>query len=94
MLSLIQETPLSCEGTLGFLTSGASRDLYEKLIETYGKPIKIGGGMLGNIQPMCSNLGHSWQCVFSAKSKHEAFWYGFAVLQDQFVTVMGYTDAD
>ena len=39
-------------------------DLYLKPIELDGKLLGMVGKWLGNIQPMCSAPGHSWQGPF------------------------------
>ena len=67
-------------------------------MDVYMKPIKIGRNAweyVRNIQPICSNLGHSWQGrFFSSKKQNKTFFNVFDILQKQFWTGIGYIDAD
>ena len=57
------------------------------------KPMKLGGIMVGNIRPMCFNLGHSCQ-VFCWKLKPSICICPLDLLQDHFWMGMGYIDTD
>ena len=47
--------------------------------------------MAGNIQPMCSKLGHSWQGhFFSSKTSPKSISYVLGILQSQFWTGIRY----
>ena len=63
-----------------------------------GRPEKICWNIVGHIQPMCPNLGHSWQGHLFAKSyvkpQTKIFPCFERVLQRQFWTGIGYIVAD